>query len=243
MTNFKIFFSRTTGPISTKLGINYPWVKRIEINSNQGLCPFPRGNNYKIEIIHWQIWKIFFSRTTRPIQSNLAQIILGWLGFKLVQMKGSALFQEEIITKLQKYIDNLRRSSSPEPTKLSTNHPWMKRIRVFKWRTFFKGRKLRNNENILMILKNLLLQNHWANSIKFGAYHPWVKSILDYSNEGPVLFSLGDEYKIVKMHWQNFRIFDRTMGPISTKLSKKHPLVKRIWVCSNGKATPFYIGR
>ena len=34
---------------------------------------------------------------------------------------------------------------------------------------------------------------------------------------------------LVKIHWQNLKIFFyRTIGPISTKLSKKHPWVKRI---------------
>jgi hypothetical protein len=35
----------------------------------------------------------FFSRTTEP----LAHIILGWRGFKFVQMKGIAFLQGEII--------------------------------------------------------------------------------------------------------------------------------------------------
>ena len=44
------------------------------------------------------------------------------------------------------------------------------------------------SENKLTIFKNLCIQNHWANfnlSIKLGTNHPWVKSILVYSNEGP----------------------------------------------------------
>ena len=42
---FLFFFSRTTEPISTKLGTNHPLVKGFEICSNDGLCPFPRENN------------------------------------------------------------------------------------------------------------------------------------------------------------------------------------------------------
>jgi hypothetical protein len=41
----------------------------------------------------------FFSSTTGPILSDLAQIILGQRGFKFVQRKGIALFQGEIIAK------------------------------------------------------------------------------------------------------------------------------------------------
>ena len=71
--------------------------------------------------------------------------------------------------------------------------------------------------------------------------NPWVKGILDYSNVMPLLFPRGDDHEILKIHWQNFKIFFyRTPGLISIKLSKKHPWVKRIWVCSNGKATHFH---
>ena len=44
----------------------------------------------------------FSSSSPEPLgqfQPNLAQSILGWMGFKFVQMKGRALFQGEIITK------------------------------------------------------------------------------------------------------------------------------------------------
>ena len=51
------FFFRTTGPISTKLGTKHPWVMRTEVCSNEGLCPFPRGDNYKLVKIHWQNFK------------------------------------------------------------------------------------------------------------------------------------------------------------------------------------------
>ena len=32
----KMFFSRTTGPISTKLGTKHPWGKLIQVCSNEG---------------------------------------------------------------------------------------------------------------------------------------------------------------------------------------------------------------
>ena len=77
-------------------------------------------------------------------------------------------------------------------------------------------------------------------SANLGTNHPWVKGILDYSYEGSLLFLRGDDNEIVKIHWQNFKIFFyRTTEPISTKLSRNHPCVKGFWVCSNGKATHF----
>ena len=35
LRNLKIFFSRTTGPISTNLGTKHPWVKGIQVCSNE----------------------------------------------------------------------------------------------------------------------------------------------------------------------------------------------------------------
>ena len=106
---------------------------------------------------------------------------------------------------------------------------------------FLKGRLLRNTENTLTKLKNLLLQNHWTNSTKLCTLHSWVEGIQFYSNKGPCPFPRGDNYKIVKIHWRNSKIFfSRTTGPISTtKLGTMHPWVKGIRVCSNEGPCPF----
>jgi hypothetical protein len=45
--HLNIFFYGTTGPILTRLGINDSWGKGIQICSNEGNCPSPRGNNSK----------------------------------------------------------------------------------------------------------------------------------------------------------------------------------------------------
>jgi hypothetical protein len=50
--HLKIFFCRTIGPILTKLGTNYPWVKGIQIYSNKGDSLFPRGDNSERLKIH-----------------------------------------------------------------------------------------------------------------------------------------------------------------------------------------------
>jgi hypothetical protein len=39
--------SRTSRPISIKLGVNNPWVKRISYCSNKWPCLLQRGDNYK----------------------------------------------------------------------------------------------------------------------------------------------------------------------------------------------------
>ena len=60
------FFSRTTGPNLTKLGTNQPWVKGIQVCSNEGPGPHQRGDNHENAKIGWCHLKIFFSRTTEP---------------------------------------------------------------------------------------------------------------------------------------------------------------------------------
>jgi hypothetical protein len=40
-------FSRTTGPILTRLGINHPCAEGIQVCPNEGNCPSPRGDNSK----------------------------------------------------------------------------------------------------------------------------------------------------------------------------------------------------
>ena len=50
--NLKIFFSRTSGLISTKLSTMHLCVKESQVCSNEGPRPFPRGDNYEITKIH-----------------------------------------------------------------------------------------------------------------------------------------------------------------------------------------------
>ena len=60
------FFSRTAGPNSTKLGTHHPWVKGLQVCSNEGPGPLQRGDNHENAKIGWSHLKIFFSRTTGP---------------------------------------------------------------------------------------------------------------------------------------------------------------------------------
>jgi hypothetical protein len=44
-SHLKIFFSRTTVPISARLGTDHPYVKGIQICTNEGDDPFSSGDN------------------------------------------------------------------------------------------------------------------------------------------------------------------------------------------------------
>jgi hypothetical protein len=59
----KKIFSRTSRPISIKLGKNHPWVMGILNYANKGPGPLQRGDNHKIANMGWGHLKIFF-RTT-----------------------------------------------------------------------------------------------------------------------------------------------------------------------------------
>ena len=66
-----IFFSRTTGPISTKLGTNHPFKKGIQVCSNEWPHPFRKGDNSKTIKIILKNLKNFIFRTTGSISTKL----------------------------------------------------------------------------------------------------------------------------------------------------------------------------
>ena len=65
---------------------------------------------------------MFFSRTMRSISTKLGTKHHWVRGFKFVQMKDPVRFQGQIITKYQKYIDEILKSDSEKPLcKFQTN--------------------------------------------------------------------------------------------------------------------------
>jgi hypothetical protein len=58
-------FSRTAGPILTRLGTNHPSVNGIQVWSKDGDSLFSRGDNSERVKMHRKFLKIF-SRTSRP---------------------------------------------------------------------------------------------------------------------------------------------------------------------------------
>ena len=83
--NLKIFFSRTTGPISTKLGTKYLWDKGIKLCSNEGPWPFPWVDNYEIAKISWRKFK-------NLLQNQRANFNQSWHNASLGE-KDSSLFK------------------------------------------------------------------------------------------------------------------------------------------------------
>ena len=86
--NLKIFFSRTAEPISTQLSINHPWVKGIQVCSNQGPHPFRKGSITKKCKNTLTKFDFFFSRSAKPISNKIGTDHPWMMGNKVDQMKG-----------------------------------------------------------------------------------------------------------------------------------------------------------
>ena len=136
-----MFFSGTTGQISTKLGTMHPWVEGIRVCWNEGPRLFPRGDDYEIVKIHWQNLKIFFSKTTGPISTKLGTKHPLLIRTHVHSNEGFCPFQRGDIyggkTKIHwKNLKIFSRATGPISTKLGTTHSWVKIIQVFfNWRT------------------------------------------------------------------------------------------------------------
>ena len=75
--NLKIFFSRTIGPISTKLGTKHHWIKGIHVCSKKGQRPSTRGDTSEIVNFSSKYLKPSSKEPLSQFQPNLAQSILG----------------------------------------------------------------------------------------------------------------------------------------------------------------------
>jgi hypothetical protein len=73
--HLKIFFSRPTRPILTRLGTHHPWRERIQMYLKEGDSPSPMGDNSERVKMHRKFLRID-------------------------QMKSEALFEGEIITEM-----------------------------------------------------------------------------------------------------------------------------------------------
>ena len=67
----KIFFSRTSGLISRRLGTKHPWVKRIQVCSNEGPSPFPNFNKTGHKRHSWVNVLGFFCGFTREFCTHM----------------------------------------------------------------------------------------------------------------------------------------------------------------------------
>ena len=166
-----IFFSRTTGPISTKLGTLHTWVKGIQACSNERLRLFPRGDNYETGIIHrWNV-KILYSKTTVPISTKLCTNRTLVMKIQVSSNKGLRPFPKgDNYKKLKIHLRNLKiffsRNTGPISTKLGTKHPWVMKIQVFlqmKGSALFREEIITKNWKYNDKIWCLLLQHHCAN--------------------------------------------------------------------------------
>jgi hypothetical protein len=90
--------------------------------SNEGECPYRRGDNSKRVRMHLKFLKIFFSTTSRPISIKLCISHLWVKGILNCSNKGSGPLQREDNYKNAK-IGWVISTSSPEP--LSQNRSYL----------------------------------------------------------------------------------------------------------------------
>jgi hypothetical protein len=98
--HLKILFSRTIGPILTRLGINHPWRERIQVSLKKGDNPSLRGDNSERGEIHRKFLKIFFSRTNRPKSIKLGTNYPLVKRIQVCSNKGPGPLQRGIITEM-----------------------------------------------------------------------------------------------------------------------------------------------
>ena len=164
---------------------------------------------------------IFFSRTTGTTKLNTKH--LGWRGFKFVQMKDHTHFQGEIIPKIGKYIDKIKKILSQFQPNLAQY--------IFGWRGVkfvqINGPcpfpRWNNYEIAKICWQNLKIFSRTTGPIstKFGTVHPWVKGSQVCSNEGPHLFPGGDNYKIAKIHLRRIKVFfSKSLGQFQPNLAQ-----------------------
>ena len=131
-----MFFSRNTGQISTKLGTKHPWVKGTKVCSNEGLCHFPRGDNYEIAKIHWRNFKNFLLKNHWTNSNQTCHNaffgegdskLFKWRALPISKWR-SLWNRENTLMKLEQIF--FSRTTGPISTKLGIKHPWVKWVQV-----------------------------------------------------------------------------------------------------------------
>ena len=133
--------------------------------------PFPSGDTYEIVKIHWRNFKIFCSWTTNSNQAwHKASLGVEILRFSI--LNGQAFLQREIITKLQKYIHEIKIFSSRTTGPYSVLKSPSELLGQFLWWIRVRG-------VIIALLKFI----HWCklvSQVSYVAHGPLVERILMY---------------------------------------------------------------
>ena len=109
-------------------------------------------------VVNFSQFYLLLQNHWTTFNQNLAQSILGWWGFKFVQMKGLSFSKGKLLRKSENTLTKLKKSSSPEPlghytisTKLGTMHPCMKGIQVCSNEEPLNSHKVKKRFFLLLI--------------------------------------------------------------------------------------------
>ena len=83
---FKLFTFSFSSPEALGQIQLHSWVRGIQVCSNQGLRPFPRGDKNKWRKYIVEIYKSFSPEPLGQFYSNLAQSILEWRRLKVIRV-------------------------------------------------------------------------------------------------------------------------------------------------------------
>ena len=108
--DFQTTFFRTILPISIKLDIKRPSVKKVKIWLNEEPCSFQREKNKVMAKIHWRHRINLIFRNTRSISKlfKLSLSIFCKRDLNSVQMKGPDLFQGKMIAEVDHTLTTFR---------------------------------------------------------------------------------------------------------------------------------------
>ena len=132
----KFFFSRTTWPISTKIGTKHPWMEGIQVCSNGRPRPSLRRDNNEIIKLYWKYLKILFSISTVAISTKHSTKHPWMEGIRVYSNERPYLSSRGDNSKnLELYCKYIKIFFSWTAvlilSKLGTKNPWMKGIQVY----------------------------------------------------------------------------------------------------------------
>ena len=125
-----IFFSRTTRPISTKLGTTYYWVKGIEVCSNEGPALFLEEIITKYRIYIKTLRKSSYPEPLCQFQTKLDTKHSSLFKWRAPSFSQGDKYEIAKIRWRNKKKILFSGTTGPNWRTLSTTHPWMKGFQV-----------------------------------------------------------------------------------------------------------------
>ena len=149
----KILFSRIPWPISIIFSKKHPWAKGIQICSNDGSRPFSSRiqDEFDNKIVKKNILTKFKNLRIKNcmdhFQQYFLQSILGWRGFKILQMKDHSLFYLDLV-RIRHYFDEILKNPILQD-------PWANFSKTWHKASLGEGDSIFSNWRIVFLCKGI----------------------------------------------------------------------------------------